>query len=923
MADLPPIAVVLKADATDFTKGVDAAKRSLGELDGSAQKGGSGLRALKFAAVGAAAIVAAKQVMDFASASIAAAQESLVADRRLEQIASQMGYVSGAYAGATDRLKEYASNLSMQIGVEDESIKATQGVLLTFKNLGDTVDQTGGMFDRATQAAYDLASAGFGSAEGNAKQLGKALNDPIKGVAALAKSGVTFTAQEKEKIKTLVESNRMGEAQTMVMAAIEKQVGGTAKATATGVDRMKVAFGELQEAVGGPLASVMTEMANAVTPILEDLQEPLKEVAGSVGGALKQAFDALAPVLPVLAESLGKVAGVMGSALATTIQTLVPIITPLLEVFSDLATRIGPILEPILAKVGEVLGKLLAAVLPLLPPLMDLVFTILDAAMPILDIVADLFLQLIDSLAPIIGIVGSLLPPLGELVKVIFKAIEPILRPLMPLIQALAAVFGDVLARAIGIIVTAFGGLIVAASKIAPFMLNNLIKPVVSGFLTFAENIVGAAATAFGWVPGLGDKLNTAKEAIGTFKTNATKAIGDAADTISTEGEKIGKGLIDQGVALVKDPSQVSKVRQAGMGVGGALSEGMAAGIRNGQIPVQAAATTTINAAEQAARRAARSQSPSKLFAEIGNDLTAGLVEGVKEGGDKVRAAMQANYVDWFRNTVDELKGELQKARDAFNSFKTDVSEAIMGGIDFGAAAPKFDEDGKRVGGTFIEALTKQAEQAQNFAIKVKELVSLGLSREALTQVLQAGVTAGTDIANELITGGATTIAQTNTLVETTQKAADDVGLLAATNFEGAGVESAQQTLNGFKKHFGKGGKGYNRVMDVMDNLADAAARAVRIDVSVTRNINEVVTRVVQEIKSPAARAIGGPVFAGMPYLVGERGPELFVPNGVSGNIVPNDRLQKPKPTVNVYATTNADPFEISREIAWQLKVGI
>jgi tape measure domain-containing protein len=37
-------------------------------------------------------------------------------------------------------------------------------------------------------------------------------------------------------------------------------------------------------------------------------------------------------------------------------------------------------------------------------------------------------------------------------------------------------------------------------------------------------------------------------------------------------------------------------------------------------------------------------------------------------------------------------------------------------------------------------------------------------------------------------------------------------------------------------------------------------------------------------------KAKGGPVTGGTPYIVGERGPELFVPKG-SGTIVPNDRL--------------------------------
>lgn len=41
---------------------------------------------------------------------------------------------------------------------------------------------------------------------------------------------------------------------------------------------------------------------------------------------------------------------------------------------------------------------------------------------------------------------------------------------------------------------------------------------------------------------------------------------------------------------------------------------------------------------------------------------------------------------------------------------------------------------------------------------------------------------------------------------------------------------------------------------------------------------------------SPAMKAAGGPVDAGMPYYVGEQGPELFVPQG-AGTIMPNKVL--------------------------------
>ena len=49
-------------------------------------------------------------------------------------------------------------------------------------------------------------------------------------------------------------------------------------------------------------------------------------------------------------------------------------------------------------------------------------------------------------------------------------------------------------------------------------------------------------------------------------------------------------------------------------------------------------------------------------------------------------------------------------------------------------------------------------------------------------------------------------------------------------------------------------------------------------------------------------QALGGAVGAGRPYMVGERGPELFVP-GAQGNIVPNNAMGSANVTVNVDAS--------------------
>jgi hypothetical protein len=52
----------------------------------------------------------------------------------------------------------------------------------------------------------------------------------------------------------------------------------------------------------------------------------------------------------------------------------------------------------------------------------------------------------------------------------------------------------------------------------------------------------------------------------------------------------------------------------------------------------------------------------------------------------------------------------------------------------------------------------------------------------------------------------------------------------------------------------------------------------------------------------PRWRATGGPVSSGRPYIVGERGPELFVPNS-SGTVIPNHELNPTAApqTINVY----------------------
>lgn len=238
------------------------------------------------------------------------AEEAQTANNRLDQIAHSMGIFGSEANKVTDRLKAYADQNKFVFAADDEVIKSTQAKLLTFKELAATADEAGGAFDRATQAAFDLAAAGFGQAETNAIQLGKALNDPIKGISALTRSGVTFTESERNLIKTLVESGQTLKAQEMILSAIEAQVGGTAEATANASDKMAIGFGEMGEAIGSAVLPLFESFANwivEITPKVEAFFAGLTDPTTPLGEAWLEMMAAIETFGVIFSEVSGSV----------------------------------------------------------------------------------------------------------------------------------------------------------------------------------------------------------------------------------------------------------------------------------------------------------------------------------------------------------------------------------------------------------------------------------------------------------------------------------------------------------------------------------------------------------------------------------------------------------------------------------------
>jgi phage-related protein len=226
------------------------------------------------------------------------AEAAKTASNRLANTLRNAGDATGTWAARQDELAE---TLGRSLGIEDETIKAGQAVLATFQAVGREAGKQSGVFDRATQAAIDLAAAGFGSIESNSVQLGKALQDPVRGLTALRRSGVDFTESQQEQIKALVESGDLLAAQRIILANVEGQVGGTAVATTDASARMKAAWGELKESVGRVLLPAFERFANfmadkvlpGVEALLPRFQRVLSFFTDRVGPAVSDVIGIL------------------------------------------------------------------------------------------------------------------------------------------------------------------------------------------------------------------------------------------------------------------------------------------------------------------------------------------------------------------------------------------------------------------------------------------------------------------------------------------------------------------------------------------------------------------------------------------------------------------------------------------------------
>ena len=242
-----------------FNKFGKVVNKSGQETERTSKKMKSAARAVGGLAGAYAALGAGQKAIDFMKSAVAEARES----EKVNKLTAQTIKTTGGAAKVTaTEIGSLATAISNKTAVDDEAVQSGSNLLLTFKNVRNEAGKGNKIFARATAAAVDLSASGFGSISSSSKMLGKALNDPLKGISALSRAGVTFTDSQKAQIAALVEAGDTAKAQALIMKEVESQVGGSAAAQATSAEKLTTSWSNFKEEIGTGMLPMLDDLAN-------------------------------------------------------------------------------------------------------------------------------------------------------------------------------------------------------------------------------------------------------------------------------------------------------------------------------------------------------------------------------------------------------------------------------------------------------------------------------------------------------------------------------------------------------------------------------------------------------------------------------------------------------------------------------------
>lgn len=321
MAKLGDLVARIGANTKDFNKSLGQVQRDTRRMTGNISNLG---RQMSMSLTLPIAALSATSVKAFDTQAKAIAQ----VEAGLKSTGNAAGFTS-------KQLQDMASSMQGKTLFGDEAIlKDATAQLLTFTNI------TGDQFEKTQKIALDLATRLDGDLKSASIQLGKALNDPVKNLSALSRSGIQFSDEQKTLINTLATTGRMAEAQTVILKELENQYGGSAEAAAkagTGpMQQLANSFGDLQEQFGEILLTIavpLVDFFKGLVAAMQNMSPTTKKLIAvfsllvAAVGPLLFLLPQIVSIAPLVGMAFTAMTGPIGIAVAAVVGAVALIVS--------------------------------------------------------------------------------------------------------------------------------------------------------------------------------------------------------------------------------------------------------------------------------------------------------------------------------------------------------------------------------------------------------------------------------------------------------------------------------------------------------------------------------------------------------------------------------------------------------------------
>ena len=295
--------VDIEGDFSALNKQVSSHFNKLNKSGGTGKKIGGSLRAGMGVGVTAAAGIAAVGVGALAGEVIKATKgwaAHQAIQRRTQAVIKSTGEAAGVSAKHVERMSDA---IERQTGVDGDLIQSGANLLLTFTNVRNGVGKNNKVFDEATKTTVNMSKALGQDTKSSAIQLGKALNDPIKGITALSRVGVSFTDKQKDQIKALVESGDSMKAQKIILKELNKEFP---KVKATPFERLVTVGRQIEDVIGKAVLPLFNKLVRKVLPPLKRIADEAADIFDDKNLSWGEKFKKLGEVVKREAGPLAK-----------------------------------------------------------------------------------------------------------------------------------------------------------------------------------------------------------------------------------------------------------------------------------------------------------------------------------------------------------------------------------------------------------------------------------------------------------------------------------------------------------------------------------------------------------------------------------------------------------------------------------------